>query len=134
MTHPVVQGNRTEARVLAALLDKYDTVLLPYGGNSRYDLAVDDGGQLIRIQCKTGRLRKGVILFKTCSSLEHRKPGTRSSYRGQADLFGVWCPDNQSIYLVPVEDVGTDTGTLRVEPPANRQATGIRWAKDYQLV
>lgn len=133
MTHPVAKGNRTEARVLAALLDRYDTVLLPYGSNSRYDLAVDEEDRLLRIQCKTGRLRNGCVLFKTCSSMEHRKPGAKSAYHGQADLFGVWCPETQATYLVPVGDVGDTEGCLRIDPPKNRQAAGIRWAAQYVL-
>jgi len=131
--HPVTKGNRTEARVLAALLERYETILLPYGGNCRYDLAIDDGGNLLRVQCKTGQIRSGCVIFPTCSSLQHRKPGTRSNYRGQADFFGVWCPVTKTVYLVPVEDVGDRLGSLRIEPTRNNQSTGIRWAKDYEL-
>ena len=25
-------------------------------------------------------------------------------YRGEADLFGVYCPDTREVYLVPVND------------------------------
>jgi hypothetical protein len=131
--HPVAKGNRTEARILAALLERYDTVLLPYGGNCRYDLAIDDGGRLLRVQCKTGRIRGGCIVFPTCSSLAHRKPGTYPAYHDQADFFGVWCPATKTAYLVPVAEVGDSMGSLRIKPTKNRQATGIRWAKDYEL-
>jgi PD-(D/E)XK endonuclease len=131
--HPVAKGNRTEARILAALLERYDTVLLPYGGNCRYDLAIDDGGHLLRVQCKTGRIRGSRLVFTTCSSLAHRKPGTHPAYHGQADFFGVWCPATKTAYLVPVADVGDTLGTLRIDPTKNNQVAGIRWAKDYEL-
>ena len=30
------------------------SLLVPFGENTRYDLVVDDGSQLWRVQCKTG--------------------------------------------------------------------------------
>lgn len=131
--HPVAIGNRTEARVLAALLETYDTVLLPYGGNSRYDLAVDTPEGFKRVQCKTGRLRDGTIRFKTCSSTTRRPNGRMKDYFGDADYFGVWCPELKTVYLVPVSVCGTREAWLRVDAPRNNQASGIRLAKDYEL-
>jgi PD-(D/E)XK endonuclease len=43
------------------------TVLLPFGVNQRYDLVLDLDGHLVKAQCKTGRLRKGVVSFSTRS-------------------------------------------------------------------
>lgn len=59
----------------------------------------------------------------------------RTSYQGRAELFGVWCPELDTVYLVPVKSVpgGTDAH-LRVSPTKNNQETGIRWAKDYECV
>lgn len=133
--HPVAIGNRTEAKVLAALLDRYDTVLLPYGGNSWYDLVVDTPEGFKRIQCKTGRLREngGAVIFKTCSSTEHRATGTTQTYYGDADLFGVYCPDLQTVYLVPVEICGARAASLRVRPAKTGQVARTRPASDYQI-
>jgi hypothetical protein len=131
--HPVTIGNRSEARVLAALLDRFDTVLLPYGGNCRYDLVVDTPEGFKRIQCKTGRLMHGAITFKTCSSTEFRPNGQRRPCYGQADFFGVYCPELGSVYLVPVNDCGRRSGSLRVDPAKNSQAAGTRPAANYQI-
>ena len=46
-------------------------VLISFGENTRYDLVVDRGNQLRRVQCKTGRLRHGAVVFRTCSSYAH---------------------------------------------------------------
>jgi len=47
----------------------------------------------------------------------------------------VYCPQNQIVYLVPIERVPCITlGTLRVEPPRNGQTHNIRWARDYELI
>jgi PD-(D/E)XK endonuclease len=48
---------------MLALHDVGFAVLLPFGENTRYDLVVDDGAELRRVQCKTGRLYKGAIRF-----------------------------------------------------------------------
>lgn len=142
--HTKVVGERTEARVLAALVERYPVVLLPWGENHRFDLGVvDDDGVFFRVQCKTGRLRNGAIQFNT-SSFSYHHPANRrreelrvehyaTDYRGDADLFGVYCPDTREVFLVPVEDVGTNGCYLRTEPPRNGQKARIRWAADYRI-
>ena len=126
--------------VLARLVAVYPKaeILMPFGENSRYDLLIDTGVKFIRVQCKTGRLRKGAIVFPTCSVTYHHPNNQgmrayRHGYQGSADVFGVYCPENDEVYLVPVREVGNVAGSLRVEPARNSQAKGIRWAKDYQL-
>jgi hypothetical protein len=57
----------------------------------------------------------------------------RRSYEGDADVFLVHCPDTEAIYAVPVADAPRRSVTLRVDPTANSQAKGIRWASDYVL-
>ena len=55
------------------------------------------------------------------------------NYRGEVDLFLVHCPETGRIYAVPVSDVGFNTTSLRVTPPASGQHKRIRWARDYEL-
>jgi len=129
-SRPKVIGERTEAIILAALLRKGETLLLPFGDNQRYDLVLDRDGTFIRVQCKTGRLRNGGITFHASSSHEHRGNGRRK-YVGEADFFGIYCPELDKVYLLPVKDVFSKT--LRVDPPLNGQKTGICWAKDYEV-
>jgi hypothetical protein len=137
--HTKVLGDRSTAYVLARLLEVYDTVLLPFGENMRYDLLAEDAdGRFLRIQCKTGRLRGGAIWFPSCSTTYHHPNGPdrdyrRHDYRGQADFFGIYCPETEAAYLVPVEEVGRVMGSLRVDVPRNNQSRKIRWAVDYEL-
>lgn len=126
-------GDRTEAAVLSALVRAGYTVLVPFGV-ARYDLAVDsrDGSGIKTVQCKTARLDRGCLIFRAHSM--DRRSGTRRGYRGEVDLFGVWCsslPD--SVYLVPVGDVPETMGQLRVDPPNSKQVKGIRWASEYEV-
>ena len=113
-------------------------VLMPFGENQRYDLLIDDNGRFTRVQCKTGRLRRGGVEFNTCSFTYHHpnNQGTKEyqkHYRGAADVFGVYCKEVDRVYLVPVDDVGIRACFLRIEPTKNAQAKKVRWAKDYEL-
>jgi hypothetical protein len=131
--HPVDVGQRTEAIILAELVKRGFRVLMPFGTNHRYDLVLDLEDRFVRVQCKTGRLRRGVINFNAQSVRANTKRVYRRSYGGEIDLFAVFCPDNGRVYAVPVEDATSTHGSLRVEPTANGQLKGVRWAADYEL-
>lgn len=85
-----------------------------------------------QIQIKTGRIRNGIIVFPTCSSYYHRG-GKHKNYRGQIDFFGVYCPDNDKVYLISIGDVGKISASLRIEETKNKQVKNVRWAKDYEI-
>lgn len=115
--------------VLAALARAGKRVLKPFADH-RYDLAYEEDGALVKVQCKTGVVRNGVISFPTCSISRH---GVRHDYRKDADYFGVYCHDRSEVYLVPVEEVPLRLAHLRVEPPRNGQKAGVRFAAQYLL-
>ncbi len=131
--HPVDVGHRSEAAVLAELVRRGYRVLLPFGVNQRYDLVLENDGRFLRAQCKTGRLRNGVIQFSAVS-IQSNTNGTRvRHYTGEVDLFVVYCPDNECVYVIPSEEVPPTGMYLRVDPPRNRQRKRVRWARDYEL-
>jgi len=134
MDSPKTIGERSEGMVLAALLRAGKVVLQPFGDNQRYDLVIDEDGTFVRVQCKTARWRREgeSFQFDSCSSQVHRGQGKRG-YRGQADVFGVYFPVTDTVYLVPVDDVGTNLVVLRVAAPKNGQKKGVRMAADYRL-
>lgn len=121
-------GNQTEGVVLAALIKAGKVVLLPFGGGHRYDIAVDDGGRLVRVQCKTAFYKKGCVIFNSCSRY---RGGGNHHYQGDADVFGVYSAHTGQVYLVPVDEVGANQVVLRVEPTKNNQESGVRWADQY---
>jgi len=132
--NPKAIGERSEAMVLAALLRHGELVAVPFGDNQRYDLLIDKGERVLRVQVKTGRLTDdGAVTFASCSSAYHRGGGKRS-YRGEIDYFAVYCPDNDKIYFVPVDACGSFTGKLRVKPPRNNQRRGIIWAEHFESI
>jgi hypothetical protein len=78
-------------------------VLLPFGVNQRYDLVIDTGKRFLR------------------------------DYRGDADLFLVYCPETDRVYALDVREAAASQAVLRVDPTANNQVRGIRWAAEYEL-
>jgi len=94
---------------MTALYSAGFTVLVPFGENTRYDLVIDEGVDLARVQCKTGRLRNGAVWFSTCSSYaHHRSPDARTrTYIGEVDYFAVHSPETGGVYLIPIQDVQT---------------------------
>src|SRR5260221_12938439 len=136
MEHPKDVGDRSTLAIILALHTRGATVLLPFGENTRYDLAIDDGSCLRRVQCKTGRLRNGCVEFRTASSYAHHSnPASRArSYAGEVDDFAVYCPQLGTVYLIPIEDVPTARqALLRVDPPKNHQRKGVRSAASYEI-
>ncbi|HTU17714.1 MAG TPA: group I intron-associated PD-(D/E)XK endonuclease [Gemmataceae bacterium] len=129
-------GEISRLHIMAALARRGKQMLLPIGDYLRYDLAIADERTIRRVQCKTGRLRNGVVSFATCSVDSRSQKGRclRRSYRGEIELFGVYCPDNGKCYLVPVETAASYDCRLRITPPRNGQKTHITWAEDYEIV
>jgi hypothetical protein len=124
-------GNTGEAMVLAALVSRGFSVLLPFGEGQAYDLVVALGDQeFVRVQCKTGWPRQGCIIFNSRSTDHGRGP---RSYVGLADVFGVYYPPTRAVYLVPIDAVAQFEGRLRLEPALNNQRRRIRPAADFEI-
>ena len=136
MAHPKTIGDRSTLATMLALHEAGYAVFLPFGENTRSDLVIDDGAGLLRVQCKTGRLRAGAVRFSTCSSYAHHSHARthRRDYLGEVDRFAVYCPDTGSVYLVPIEDLPTKVeGALRIEPARNGQRRGVRLGESYEI-
>jgi PD-(D/E)XK endonuclease len=126
-------GEKSEAKILSALLDKNLTVLKPWGDNKRYDFVVEKDGVFYRIQCKTGRKDNEVINFCPRSVTTKNGKAVSVSYIGQIDFFMVYCPDTNSIYCLKVDECPIDKCYLRLSPTKNKQNKGIKMASDYEI-
>jgi hypothetical protein len=95
-------------------------------------------GLVDHIQCKVARISadKRFITFNAyrVSPGDNGRRSTKRGYDGEAELFGVYSPDTEKIYLVPVEAASSATDyRLRPLPSKNNQEAGIHWAKDYEI-
>jgi hypothetical protein len=131
--HPVDVGLRSEAAIMARLVKTGHSLAVPFGVNQRYDLLLDLGDRFLRVQCKTGRLRNGVVEFSTRSVRTNMQGIFGRSYSGEIDAFAVYCPATDGVYVVPIEDATGAGMRLRIEPPLNRQTRRVNWASEYEL-
>jgi len=112
-------GGGSEAVVLAELVNRGYSVAIPFGDNDPYDLLVDAGIELYRVQVKTGWLERGRVRFKTGSKTTRDGEPTIEDYaEGEVDAFAVRCEELGTLYWVPFAEVGSKSTYLRVEPAA----------------
>lgn len=117
------KGQITEATIALSLLKAGKTVLTPYGENQRYDIVIEEDGQFKTIQCKTGRLKGSSVKFNLYSVVRSKvtKKYEKVKYGSSVDYYGVFCPQNNKVYLVPsTTHVGTTEGSLLVEDPITK--------------
>jgi hypothetical protein len=127
--YPSFIGNRATAAVLAAFIQADFTTLLPFGDGHPYDLVVDTGRKLVRVQCKNGRVIKGSVVSARLHTTS-RKSG--KSYFGLADVFAIYCAKLDKIYLIPVTK-NLENISLRLSETRNKQKKAINWARDYEF-
>jgi hypothetical protein len=132
-------GAISQAKVMVALTVAGKVVLTPCVNVRPYDFVIEDEGRFFRVQCKTGRVFRGAVCFRPHRlRAAKRETGWErriTDYKGEIDFFGVYCPENDSVYLVPIDVVNSPRlCTLRVIPARNNQTKKIRWAKDYLVV
>jgi hypothetical protein len=93
-------GDTSNAQILAALVKTGRNVLIPFNEGQKYDLVVEDGGEFKRLQSKTAWMKRGGVHFHT-----HR-PSNGEKYGNDIDLFGVYCFEIDSVFLVPKKVIG----------------------------
>jgi hypothetical protein len=132
---PSQKGAAAEAAIAAAAIGIKLVVLRPLCDGGRYDLVIDTGARLLRVQCKWASLHAGVLTAR-CRTSRHTPRGyVRTTYRKtEIDALGAYSPDTGATYLIPAEEVeARATLSLRVAPTRNCQALNVRWARDYEL-
>lgn len=122
-------------KVLTKLAEMGFTVSLPIGENAPYDLIFDNGSKLHKVQCKNGTLKNGSIVAKLQSvsySGEAGKAVAKNFDNTKIDYLGIYCAENDSVYLVPAIEIGGTQCNLRIEE-VSHPTTRNRWAKDYAI-
>jgi hypothetical protein len=125
------RGNAAEAAVLHALVKRGLDVFVPFGSGHPFDLAVYvPPAGFLRVQCKRGWALRGCVVFNAYSTDHGRGP---RGYAGLADLFGVYFPPAEAVFLTPIAAVAATEGRLRLAPTRNNQRKGIRLAADFEI-
>ena len=94
-----------------------------------YDFALDRGKGLERCQVKYRSVGKHgtVTIRKEQDTFTNRRTYSKENI----DVFAIYVPDNETIYLIPVEDVDKAEVHFRLEPPKNNQTKGVRLLEAY---
>jgi hypothetical protein len=103
--------------------------------DQRYDLVLDLGSRVLRVQCKWAARVGDVIAIRTRTSRRGPNGHIHRSYGAdEIDAIVAFCAETGRCYLLPHElSVDRAAVQLRLEPTKNNQATGIRWASDYEF-
>ena len=103
---PSQKGAVAEAQVAAAAIRMRLLVLRPWTEGGRYDLGIDLGEQLLRVQCKWASQR-GDVLTASCRTSRHTPRGyLRTTYAAsEIDAIGLYAPSTDRCYLIPIDEV-----------------------------
>lgn len=128
-----IVGHITEAKILTRFLQKGYSVSLPYGGKEHYDLIVDTGDKLLRVQCKTAQLLEDGTIIQFSVTRRDRRTGKKALYKN-VDYFAAYCPQLDETYLYPASLTNKSRARLRIKVAKDKKSyKTTRWAKDYTL-
>ena len=127
------KGSIAEAAIALEAVKLGLEVLFPMGEGRRYDLVIDTGPRLLRVQCKWGRRQGDVIVVSTRTCRSTPRGYVRTTYTSdEIEGFGVYCPDYHQCLWLPIADfAGLTDVHLRTAPARNNQKQLVRWAADY---
>ncbi len=129
------KGSIAEAAIALAAIRKELGVLKPLADGLRYDLVLDTGARLLRVQCKWA-VRRGDVVAINCRSCRRGPEGfVRRTYSAEEiDLvIGYLAELDRCYVLSPSAFEGHFAVQLRLAPTRNNQAIGIRWARDHEF-
>ena len=125
-------GDETESKALSLLIKHGYSVSIPFGDNDKYDLIVDDGKTLFRLQCKTAWSNKDrTIRFNTHSQTTRDGEYHEQTYRDNIDAFLVYYPGNGRFYWIDAADATAQKMELRFD--ADIDHPSINWAETYEF-
>ena len=119
------------AEAVALGLDVYR----PVSEGGRYDLIIDTGPRLFRVQCKWAALRGDVVVIGSRTSRLTPRGYVRTTYSA-AEIDGVaaHCAALQRSFWLPIHLVERQGLVhLRLRPARNGQQQGLKWAAQYPL-
>lgn len=133
--NPNRKGNVAELAIATEAARLGLSVLKPLTEHERYDLALDLGSRIWRVQCKWASHDGNVVLIHVSKSRTSRRGYIRSTYRkDEIDALAAYCQALGRCYLLPVEMVaGRQVVHLRTSAARNNQRAAVNFAADYEL-
>lgn len=133
--NPNHKGNVAELAIAKEAASLGLSVLKPLTEHEVYDLALDVGERILRVQCKWANHIDGVIQIRATRSRASRGGYVRSTYRiDEIDALAAYCGDLDRCYLLPVSMVaGKHVVHLRTTATRNNQKASVNFAAEYEL-
>lgn len=132
------KGLTTELHCLQDFTELGYQCLIPFGDSCKYDVAVDLGNKIVRIQCKHSRWSTDTGKERTAFEIStHRQTtNTQKTIRykysdDEIDYFYTWF-EGQG-YLVSIKEAIGVTFRWRYEYPPTGQKQGIHIADKYKI-
>jgi hypothetical protein len=128
------RGDLAELRVAADLRGRGYRIAIPFGEDCDYDLVVDRGTALERVQVKHVRSDGRVIVVRCRSySLTNGKVRAVKQYTAATvDWIAVWDATTDRCFYVPAREFDGHTMLhLRLEPALSGRVADIRFADHY---
>jgi len=129
------KGDLAELAVALDLRRRGYRLAFPYGEDCDYDLIVDRGGKLERVQVKHVH-SDGNVLEIRCGSHSLTNGRVRATKRYTADMIdwlAAYDASSERCYYVPASLLGNGRSliSLRLTPARNNQLARIRMAEDF---
>ncbi len=130
------KGAIAEAAIAFEAMKLGINVLRPLSEALRYDLVLDLGGELLRVQCKWARRREDVIEVQVGGC--YHSPGrgyVRSTYAShEVDAVAAYCQELDQCFLIPISRLhGQGHIYLRTAPARNNQRGAVNIASEYEF-
>jgi PD-(D/E)XK endonuclease len=135
MSESTWKGAIAETAITAAAVELGFVVLRPVVEGRRYDLVIDTGPRLLRVQCKWARFRDDVVVVDTSTRRLTPRGYVGSTYSvAEIDGVAAYCQHLKQCYYLPIEvAAGRRMFHLRLSPAANNQRCAINWAAQYDF-
>lgn len=133
MNETTFKGDVAELIAASELVKRGYVVSKPLTNGAPYDLLVDAGGSIRKVQIKRiSRTKTGAARIKLTSSKYHRGR-TSVSYSGKVDyVLGVEC-ESMSFFVVSGDDLNMVEIAIRETPTKNNQSNRTRSAEKYHI-
>lgn len=129
------KGAIAEVEVERAAVRLGFVVARPTTEGRRYDLIVDTGTRLYRVQCKWGAVKNNVVNIATRTSRHTPRGYVHTTYSAaEVDLIAVYAAGIDRIFAIPIAELEGQTHLhLRLAPCRNNQSIGVKWAEQYDF-
>jgi hypothetical protein len=122
------KGNLGEIKVASEFIKYGCMVSFPFGDNARYDLIVDDGSSLKKVQVKYANSKSKEKSWRCfcVSSKNHTTNKKLNKYKDDVDIMAFYIPEIDKCIMFNIDEIG-DKSTIYVREniPLNNQSNVV---------